>query len=194
MAVSKRLRYEVLRRDNHACRYCGAMAPDVRLTIDHVVPVALGGHDDADNLVTACIDCNSGKSATTPDAALVDDVKQDALRWTRAMQIAQQVQMAQREWLLDYTAMVEDAWQGWRSDDEPLPLPTDWRTTIETFYRYNVTLSDWRYAVRTAMTDPRLDNENRWRFTCGVLWRIIRERTELAGQVLAEDGDLDGTD
>lgn len=23
MAISKRLRYEILRRDNHACRYCG---------------------------------------------------------------------------------------------------------------------------------------------------------------------------
>lgn len=28
MAVSKRTRYEVLRRDNHACRYCGARAPE----------------------------------------------------------------------------------------------------------------------------------------------------------------------
>lgn len=43
MAVSKRLRFEVLRRDNHACRYCGATPPDVVLTIDHVVQTALGG-------------------------------------------------------------------------------------------------------------------------------------------------------
>ena len=41
MAVSKRLRYEILRRDNHTCRYCGESAPDVKLTIDHVVPVSL---------------------------------------------------------------------------------------------------------------------------------------------------------
>lgn len=34
MAVSKRTRYEVLRRDNHACRYCGASAPEVKLTVD----------------------------------------------------------------------------------------------------------------------------------------------------------------
>jgi 5-methylcytosine-specific restriction endonuclease McrA len=39
MAVSKRTRYEVLRRDNHACRYCGGIAPDVILTVDHVTPV-----------------------------------------------------------------------------------------------------------------------------------------------------------
>lgn len=27
MAVSKRLRHEVMRRDNHTCRYCGGGAP-----------------------------------------------------------------------------------------------------------------------------------------------------------------------
>lgn len=51
MAVSKRLRYEILRRDNYACRYCGASAPDVPLRVDHVTPVALGGTDTADNLI-----------------------------------------------------------------------------------------------------------------------------------------------
>lgn len=46
MAVSTRLRYEILRRDNHQCRYCGGTAPDVKLTIDHVIPETLGGNDD----------------------------------------------------------------------------------------------------------------------------------------------------
>lgn len=57
MAVSKRTRFEVLRRDNHTCRYCGQAAPDVKLTVDHVTPVALGGTDDPANLVTACAEC-----------------------------------------------------------------------------------------------------------------------------------------
>lgn len=64
MAVSKRLRYEILRRDNHTCRYCGASAPDVPLRVDHVTPVALGGSDKPENLVTSCEPCNSGKSST----------------------------------------------------------------------------------------------------------------------------------
>ncbi len=66
MAVSKRLRYEILRRDNHTCRYCGAAAPDVPLRVDHVTPVALGGSDKPENLVTSCEPCNSGKSSTIP--------------------------------------------------------------------------------------------------------------------------------
>ena len=54
MAVTKRMRFEILRRDNHACRYCGATAPDVKLAVDHVTPVALGGTDSPDNLVASC--------------------------------------------------------------------------------------------------------------------------------------------
>src|SRR6185369_3226628 len=62
MAVSKRLRFEILRRDNHTCRYCGRSAPEVKLTVDHVKPEALGGRTEPDNLVAACSDCNAGKT------------------------------------------------------------------------------------------------------------------------------------
>lgn len=88
MSVSKRLRFEIFRRDNHACRYCGATASDTKLTIDHVTPTALGGTDGPGNLVTACTDCNSGKSATLPNPQLVADVQQDALRWDLARKAA----------------------------------------------------------------------------------------------------------
>ena len=57
MAVSKRVRYEVLRRDNYACRYCGATAGSgAQLVVDHVMPVSLGGTDDPTNLVACCRD------------------------------------------------------------------------------------------------------------------------------------------
>ncbi|MER6444121.1 HNH endonuclease [Streptomyces venezuelae] len=68
MPVSKRLRYEILRRDNHTCRYCGTAAPAIPLRIDHVMPVALGDTDIADNLVTSCEPCNNGKSSSTVGA------------------------------------------------------------------------------------------------------------------------------
>src|SRR5690349_2887498 len=88
MAVSKRTRYEVLRRDNHACCYCGQMAPDVKLTVDHVVPVSLGGSDKPDNLVAACKDCNAGKASTSPTEELVAQVGEDDIRWAAAIQRA----------------------------------------------------------------------------------------------------------
>ena len=63
--ISKTLRFEILARDGFRCRYCGRSAPDVELHVDHLRPSALGGGDDGENLVTACGDCNLGKSDRT---------------------------------------------------------------------------------------------------------------------------------
>lgn len=89
MAVSKRLRYEILRRDNHACRYCGAAAPDVKLNVDHVIPTSLGGSDKPENLVAACADCNGGKTSSLPDAMPVADVDQEDFRRAAELKQAQ---------------------------------------------------------------------------------------------------------
>lgn len=62
--ISKKLRFEVFKRDHFTCQYCGRMAPDVVLEVDHILPVAEGGTNDIMNLVTSCHDCNSGKGKT----------------------------------------------------------------------------------------------------------------------------------
>lgn len=60
--ISKRLRFEIFKRDGFTCRYCGRNPPTVVLNVDHIMPVSKGGTNDLDNLITACFDCNSGKS------------------------------------------------------------------------------------------------------------------------------------
>lgn len=62
MPISVRVRFEVFKRDNFQCRYCGQSSPSVILEADHVVPVCEGGGDDLINLVTSCWSCNRGKS------------------------------------------------------------------------------------------------------------------------------------
>ncbi|MEW2068452.1 HNH endonuclease [Streptomyces sp. NPDC007346] len=69
--VSKRMRFEVFRRDGFACRYCGSTAAMSPLEADHVTPTALGGADELDNLVTACESCNDGKSSLWPDERIL---------------------------------------------------------------------------------------------------------------------------
>lgn len=61
--ISKKLRFEVFKRDSFTCQYCGRKAPEVILQCDHIKPVAAGGVTDILNLATACFDCNSGKGA-----------------------------------------------------------------------------------------------------------------------------------
>ena len=65
------LRWEILKRDNFTCQYCGQMAPQVVLHIDHKTAKFNGGNDDKDNLVACCSACNIGKS-TTP-LTLIDN-------------------------------------------------------------------------------------------------------------------------
>jgi 5-methylcytosine-specific restriction endonuclease McrA len=59
-------RREVLRRDKHACQYCGSTK---KLTLDHVIPRSKGGKHSWDNVVIACEPCNSRKGDRTPHQA-----------------------------------------------------------------------------------------------------------------------------
>ncbi len=61
--LSPALRFQVFRRDGFACVYCGRHAPQVKLHVDHVVPWSKGGRNAAENLRTACEECNLGKGA-----------------------------------------------------------------------------------------------------------------------------------
>jgi hypothetical protein len=63
--ISKKLRFEVFKRDSFTCQYCGRQAPDTILEVDHINPVANGGDNDILNLITSCMDCNRGKGAKT---------------------------------------------------------------------------------------------------------------------------------
>lgn len=65
--LSKKIRYEVLKRDSFTCQYCGQMAPEVILEVDHIIPVAEGGDDEIFNLITSCRDCNRGKGRVQLD-------------------------------------------------------------------------------------------------------------------------------
>ena len=61
MAISKKTRFEVFKRDGFTCQYCGKTPPDVTLEIDHINPKSNKGKDEINNLITACFDCNRGK-------------------------------------------------------------------------------------------------------------------------------------
>ena len=62
MSLSKKIRFEIFKRDGFKCAYCGKAPPDVTLEVDHINPSSKGGKNDTNNLITACFDCNRGKS------------------------------------------------------------------------------------------------------------------------------------
>ena len=57
-------RFEILKRDNFTCQYCGRSPrkdDGVVLQVDHIIPRSKSGNDSKENLITSCIECNLGK-------------------------------------------------------------------------------------------------------------------------------------
>jgi hypothetical protein len=135
VSLSKTARFRILARDNFTCRYCGRFAPNVELEVDHIVPQALGGDDDPDNLVTACHDCNNGKradllpsrrrpSVAHPDACHECHRQGDPLRSYAAYREEWTSEAGYRAW---YRCDVDHQWStGWEKN---LRIPADMLAT-----------------------------------------------------------------
>lgn len=191
MAISKRLRFEIFRRDNHACRYCGSMAPDAKLTIDHVIPAALGGSDEASNLVTACADCNGGKTSITPDSPHVEDVAQAALKWSAALKAAAEdmaLQLKSDQSIMDH--FENHIWGAWTygPHKKPFPLPVSWRNSIRAFLAAGLTMELLEQCVDVACDRDYLGPDAVFKYMCGVAWRRVRELQESALKIMSAEG------
>jgi hypothetical protein len=73
-AFHRKLRYEisgwvqqkVWKADGCKCMYCGREMGEVQLTVDHFVPLEMGGVNDTSNYLTACRKCNKDKGGQEP--------------------------------------------------------------------------------------------------------------------------------
>lgn len=187
MALTKRTRYEVLRRDGFACKYCGAKAPDVELDVDHVLPVALGGSDDFDNLVAACKDCNQGKASTNPDDPLVADVSAFDAAFARAMSRAT-IEDTERMRLRDLMReSFDDIWLSWSAQGRQVPRDRRWPTSIDTFIKSGLALEDLEDLVGVAMR-ANVPAAGKWKYFCGCCWTRLKERRERAMELMVNEG------
>ncbi len=189
MSVSKRTRFEVLRRDNHTCRYCGASAPDVKLQVDHVVPATLGGTDDPTNLVAACVDCNAGKSSVPADAPLVAEVAADAARWARAMaQAAAQIEaenIVDKELFSGFKAIwLERTYTS--SGKRYYPngnLPDGWEKALMEYHKNGLPVSEIEDAARI-VDRLRYSPNDPFSYCIGVLRKKLDAQTATARAIL----------
>jgi len=182
MPLSKRIRYEILKRDNHTCRYCGASAPDATLTVDHVTPVALGGSDDPSNLVAACRDCNYGKSSTSPDAAVVADVKALDMQWAGAIKRAAEMQAAARRARDEYIHAFGNEWESYGRR-----IPDGAWQSVERLYTAGLPLEELLEAALVAATNRGV--YDRFAYFMGICWKKVNELQEIAKALLATEGE-----
>ena len=79
-ALSKKIRFEIFKRDSFTCQYCGRMAPDVVLEVDHINPIFNNGDNEIMNLLTSCFDCNRGKGKKQLSDNSVIKLQQEQLK------------------------------------------------------------------------------------------------------------------
>jgi len=179
MAIGKRLRFEIFKRDRFVCQYCGAKPPSVVLEVDHVEPKSLGGVDDEPNLITSCLDCNRGKGAVP----LRDRVKEISF----GLEI-QQERLDQRiayQKFLEEKAEKEGEWvevilERWAVLTGQNPDSDEWSFywELEPAVRKFVKLLAAEEIIEAAQIAfgryPNATQSYQFKFFCGICWRKIR--------------------
>jgi len=60
---------------NYTCLMCGKSEPEIKLTVDHVLPLSKGGSNSIENIQPLCHSCNSSKKARYLDFRLTTKIK-----------------------------------------------------------------------------------------------------------------------
>lgn len=68
-------RRNLFARDKNRCQYCGKRFVTRELSLDHVVPRSMGGKATWENIVCACVACNTKKGGMTPEQARMTLIK-----------------------------------------------------------------------------------------------------------------------
>jgi hypothetical protein len=170
--ISKKTRFDVFKRDQFQCTYCGAHPSEtVLLELDHVHPVAEGGTNDIDNLVTACWDCNRGKGAGLLSSIPHSLEDKAAVVAEREAQIRAYYQVLElrKERKDDELWSVAEIFMGRFYEDS---IHKDRLASIRMFLeRLNV------FAVREAMElacARKYSKESAFKYFCGICWNKIK--------------------
>lgn len=71
--IDNKKRKKVLEKNDYKCVFCKRGPPEVKLHIDHIIPVSKGGTNDLSNLQVTCASCNLTKSNEIIDLKGVSD-------------------------------------------------------------------------------------------------------------------------
>ena len=65
--ISRKEWTAVVEKYNYTCLCCGRSEPEIKITIDHVIPVSRGGSNTIDNVQPLCFECNLRKFTKSTD-------------------------------------------------------------------------------------------------------------------------------
>ena len=173
--LSKRVRFEVFKRDGFRCAYCGRHPPDVLLEVDHIIPVCEGGDDVDDNLTSACFDCNRGKAGiplssvpkSLPEKAAEVAEREEQLAGYRAV-------MKARADRIDQDAFDVAAILLFKAPGEEFRVDRRWLVSIKKFIGL-LPLHEIEEAAELACANAPIGSDyRRFLYFCKVCWNKIK--------------------
>jgi hypothetical protein len=169
--IQKKIRFDVFKRDLFVCQYCGATPPSVVLEVDHIDPVSNGGTNTIHNLITACFDCNRGKSdrllSDLPDSLIKRaDVLAEKEAQIKAFNLLIKKQRKREEKDVD---SVQAVFQETYSNKQFSP---QFRASIHRFLSklHVQVLHDAMYRA----CSKTHNSESATKYFCGICWHIIK--------------------
>lgn len=173
-SLKKGIRFDVFHRDGFACQYCGATPPSVVLQVDHLVPVAKGGSDEIDNLITACQGCNAGKSAKDLAMAPISLGEKQAIAEERELQIKEYKKL-QAKILRRQEKDVEAIEAAFQEHHSGRCFTDSMRQSIRRNFLTRLDVHELCDDMRRACWKCR-DAESAVKYFCGICWGKIRDR------------------
>ena len=185
MAISKKKRFGIFKRDEFQCQYCGRTPPQVVLEVDHIHPIAEGGDDNEINLITSCFDCNRGKGKE-PLTVVPELVKEKHKRKREAREQLDKY----NDFLMDERSLVdgqiEELGTHWnnkcaRNDAEMnrFIFGDSRSTSIRRFLRdlpFVEVLDSIDDAYEKVPAWPPSGDTRTWKYFCGICWKKIKSQ------------------
>lgn len=171
--ISKRVRFEVFKRDGFTCQYCGAHPPAVVLQADHIHPVAEGGSNDIDNLITSCDTCNQGKGAR-----LLSQVPESLAEKGEEIREREDQIKGYTSILRERAARIED--ETWQVAEILSPGCSESgfdRRNLQSIKQFLERMPSWIVieAAEMAYNRIRYSDYQRFRYFCGICWKKLRD-------------------
>lgn len=174
-----KIRFDIFKRDNFTCQYCGRKTPEIILELDHIVPRSKGGLDELHNLITSCYECNRGKGAEPLSKIKTrKDLKGDLyLLAEKELQLKEYYKLREKVEKRIRKEVSEIASYFFSKEDTAFAFPyeRDIKQFLKIFTKYDI-----MEAIDIARAKlPRGDDRNRYRYMCGVLHTKRRAKDEI---------------
>lgn len=171
--IGKKLRFDVFKRDSFTCQYCGAHPPKVVLHVDHIDPVANGGSNNIDNLITSCECCNLGKGPR-----LLSDIPQSLK--DKAKELAER-----EEQIKGYNAVLMNRMNRIENEAWDVAAAIEGKEFIESYSKRDLAsirrflellpLAEALAAATSANAKFPYSGSRRFKYFCGICWSKVRE-------------------